>query len=221
MQPFQGDFFPMGEGICQRNLALVLSPFKLESWWVNDICCVNLSILNSNKMSHVIFFRSYVKTSTRLKHTQTQDKNLRVFFFIIIFSVSPAAYRGSQARGQIRAVAASLHHNQSNARSELRLRPTPQPEQCQIRAAPATYTTPHSNTGSLTHWVRPGKETASSWILVRLVISRWVTSGLPKPDTLIHWAGQGSNPPLHSDTSCCSWILNPLQELPERKSLNF
>ena len=40
------------------------------------------------------------------------------------------AYRGSQARGPIRAVDAGLHH--SNARSEPRLRPTPQLMACQI-----------------------------------------------------------------------------------------
>ena len=35
-----------------------------------------------------------------------------VCFFLVggLFSVSPAAYGSSQARGQIRAIAASLHH---------------------------------------------------------------------------------------------------------------
>ena len=46
---------------------------------------------------------------------------------------------------------------------ELQLEPPPQPHQ--IRAASATY----GNAGSLTHWVRPGIEPASSWILVRFV----------------------------------------------------
>ena len=32
-----------------------------------------------------------------------------------------------------------------------------------------TYTTVHGNAGSLTHWVRPGIEPMSSWILVRFV----------------------------------------------------
>jgi len=36
------------------------------------------------------------------------------------------AYRGSQARGLIGAVAAGLHHSHSNVGSELSLRPTPQ-----------------------------------------------------------------------------------------------
>ena len=47
--------------------------------------------------------------------------------------------------------------------------PTPQPQQCQIRATPATYTTAHSNAGSLTHWPRPGIEPVSSWILLGFV----------------------------------------------------
>ena len=37
------------------------------------------------------------------------------------------AHGGSQARGQIGAVAAGLYHSHSNARSEPHLQPTPQP----------------------------------------------------------------------------------------------
>ena len=37
------------------------------------------------------------------------------------------AYGGSQARSQIGATAAGLHHGRSKARSELRLQPIPQP----------------------------------------------------------------------------------------------
>ena len=42
------------------------------------------------------------------------------------FRAAPAAYGGSQARGLIGAVAASLRQSHSNARFELNLRPTPQ-----------------------------------------------------------------------------------------------
>ena len=51
----------------------------------------------------------------------------------------------------------------------------PQPLQCQIRAVSSTYTTSCSNAGSLTHWVRPGIEPTSSWILVRFVsaVTQW------------------------------------------------
>ena len=52
----------------------------------------------------------------------------------------------SQTRGQIRAVAAS-----------------------QSQAESATYTTAHSNAGSLPHRVGPGIESVSSWVRVRFI----------------------------------------------------
>ena len=55
--------------------------------------------------------------------------------------------------------------------SELKLRPTPQPQQHGIWTAGVTYATAWSNTGSLTHWVRPG---------IKTVISEW--SRLKKQD---------------------------------------
>ena len=55
------------------------------------------------------------------------------------------AYRGSLARGTIRAVAAGLHHSQSNVGSELHLQPTPQFK------------------------VRAGIEPTSSWMLVGFI----------------------------------------------------
>ena len=59
------------------------------------------------------------------------------------------AYRGSQARDPFGAVAAGQHHR--------------------IRAMSATYTTVHSNAGSLTHCMRSRIEPVSSWMLARLV----------------------------------------------------
>ena len=61
------------------------------------------------------------------------------FFFFCLSAISlaaPTAYGGSQARGPTEAVAAW---------------PMPLPQQQGIRATPATYTTAHGNTGSLTH----------------------------------------------------------------------
>ena len=51
-----------------------------------------------------------------------------VFYFILFcrFRATYTAYGGSQARGQIRAVAAGLHHSHNNAGSEPHPRPTPQ-----------------------------------------------------------------------------------------------
>ena len=53
-----------------------------------------------------------------------------------------------------------------------------QPQQRGIWAASATYTTAHSNTGSLTQWARPGMEPVSSWILARFV-NHWAMMGTP------------------------------------------
>ena len=58
-------------------------------------------------------------------------QELRIFIYLFIFNVlfcraSGAAYGSSQARGQIGATAASLHHSHSNIGSESRLQPVPQ-----------------------------------------------------------------------------------------------
>ena len=73
-----------------------------------------------------------------------------IFLSFCLFRAIPTAYGGSHARGLI----------------SCSLRPTPQPHQCRIQAASATYTTAHVNAGSLTHWVWPGiePETKPSWI---------------------------------------------------------
>ena len=50
------------------------------------------------------------------------------FFFFFFFRAAHVAYGSSQAKGQIRGIAASLNHiySNSNVGSEPRLRPTPQ-----------------------------------------------------------------------------------------------
>ena len=45
-------------------------------------------------------------------------------FYFCLFRATPVAHGSSQARSQIGAVAAGLHHSHSNARSEPCLRPT-------------------------------------------------------------------------------------------------
>ena len=59
-----------------------------------------------------------------------------------------------QARGQIRAPSASLRHSHCYHR---------------IWAVSATYTIAHSKARSLTQWVGPGIEPATSWILVGFI----------------------------------------------------
>ena len=94
-------------------------------------------------------------------------------FFCLLFRASLSAYGSSQARSQIRAAAAGLHHSHSNTGSEPRS---------------VTYTTAHGNAGSLTHRSRPGIEPESSWIwsglltaepqreLPNLALTSWVCS---------------------------------------------
>ena len=72
--------------------------------------------------------------------------SFRISGVFLLFRATSMAYGDSQARGQIRAVAAGLHQSHSNTA--------------------VTYTIAHSNAGSLTHWVRPGIEPATSWFLV-------------------------------------------------------
>ena len=50
-----------------------------------------------------------------------------IYLFVLIFRASPTAYGGSQASGQIRAVAADLGHSHSNAGSKPQLTATPDP----------------------------------------------------------------------------------------------
>ena len=47
-------------------------------------------------------------------------------FCVWLFRAAPTAYGGSQARGQIIATAAGLHHSHNHTRSEPCLQPTPQ-----------------------------------------------------------------------------------------------
>ena len=77
-----------------------------------------------------------------------------VFYLFFFFRATPVAYN-SQARGRIWAAAAGLCHSHSNMGSQPHLQPTRQ-------------LTVMSD-GSLTHWVRPGFEPASSRILVGFI----------------------------------------------------
>ena len=55
---------------------------------------------------------------TRRKKPSRNKDSENAFFFFLLFRDVPAAHGGSQARGQIRAIAAGLRHSHSNAGSE-------------------------------------------------------------------------------------------------------
>ena len=103
-------------------------------------------------------------------------------FFVFVFKcwAAPAAYGGSQARGQIGAAAANLHHSHSNVESEPHLQPTPQ-----LTAMPDPPPT------------KPGIEPGSSWILVGFVTTepQWeLLFGFFKFPSFIAWDGGNSIP---------------------------
>ena len=110
----------------------------------------------------------------KLAHPGTPPSNF--FFFFFFFLVFRAALEAhSQATGRIGAIATSLHHSQSNTLSEPHLQPTPQ-----LTAM----------LDSLTHWVRPGIEPKSSWILVGFVTVEPQQELPPNPIQLLELAYQ-------------------------------
>ena len=73
--------------------------------------------------------RGWKKFSTCLLYgSQPQIVYIYLYMFLsfIFLGPHPRHMGGSQARGQIRAIDASLHHSQSNVGSKLCLQPTPQ-----------------------------------------------------------------------------------------------
>ena len=88
-----------------------------------------------------------------------------LFFFLFLLGATPLAY-GSSRLG---------------AKLELQLL---EPQQ-QGNLSCICDTTAHSNTRSLTHWVRPGMEPASSWILVINLLSHNRNSFIDFPSTKV------------------------------------
>ena len=78
----------------------------------------------------------------------------------------------------------------------------PEPQQCQIRAASANYTTAPGNARSLTHWARPGIEPTTSWFLVGFVSAAPGQEFLPYPFQYGHFLSQ----PLCRSHSTSFWI---------------
>ena len=70
------------------------------------------------------FFSIWAQKVNVLKLCSPCD--LLLSFFLVFFGAAPTVYGGSQARGGIRAAAASLHSSHSNSGSEPCLRPTAQ-----------------------------------------------------------------------------------------------
>ena len=129
--------------------------------WCLDSSVFHTACLQEFTTLDLVTFSSDITSPTAL----LPRNELHFFFFwsTFFFRAAPAAYGGSQARGPIWATPVGLQHSHSNAGSEPHL---------------WTYTTAHSNAGSLTHWARPGIQPATSWFPVRFV-NRWATMGIP------------------------------------------
>ena len=100
--------------------------------------------------------------SSSYRRVQVQEKNFLfwcVYFYFILFLLLCCVFLGPH-----------LQHMEVPRRGinqSCSCRPTPQLQQHQIWAESETYTTAHSNAGSLTCWVRPGIEPSTSWLLVQ------------------------------------------------------
>ena len=135
--------FRMGIELTQHNLfSYVLLGCFIFKFWKSF-----LKNLNAGSLSDMWFANVFSQCMPCLLIFIVSSSEQKFFFlsFFCIFRAVPMAYVGSQARGPVRAVNASLHQSHSNMGSE------PHP----------TYTTAHSNVGSLTHWVRPGIKSVS------------------------------------------------------------
>ena len=84
-------------------------------------------------------------------YSLSKDYYYYYYYCFAFCRAAPAAYGSSENRGWIWATAAGLYHSHSHARSKPHLQPTSQ-----------LMTTPDN----LTHWVGPGIEHVSSWLLV-------------------------------------------------------
>ena len=125
-----------------------------------------------NPSPHFSFWFSIIKQMLNvLFHLYLLQNEFLLAVFVCLFVLSFCHFLG-RSRGIWSFP--GLGSNQSCS-----CQPTPEPQQLGIRAMSATYTTAHSNVGSLTHWARPGIEPTTSWFLVRFV-NHWVTTGTPR-----------------------------------------
>ena len=104
---------------------------KLKEYVVTALC---LGLVGSLFSSNLFFSYSSPLLEGNMLCIMAMENNVFIFIFFIflLFRAADAAYGSSQVRGQIRAVADSLHHSNSNTRSEPCLQPIPHSWQCQI-----------------------------------------------------------------------------------------
>ena len=85
-----------------------------------------LRLLNCFFLLFSLFLPYLVSFGFTIEHLAAVFVHFYFFLFVfLLLRAAGAAYEGSQARGRIRAAAASLPHSHRNGRSELCLQPTP------------------------------------------------------------------------------------------------
>ena len=80
----------------------------------------------SGKKSETLKFSTEHRTELLTEALVSTIQVYTLNFSLCLFRTAPATYGSSQARGQIRTVAASLHHSHGNSGSETCRQPTPQ-----------------------------------------------------------------------------------------------
>ena len=100
------------------QIPLVSSLVK-DSWILLSSFCIQLSA-----KSYGFFGLKYMK---KVRHHRNMQLKTEYFIYLFFVFLEPhPQHMGSQARGQIGAVATGLHHSHSNARSKMHLQNTPQ-----------------------------------------------------------------------------------------------
>ena len=91
----------------------------------SEFCCQQgaFNLVYQGEDRDEVLYRSNMSV-LQLKVSKSHE--ITIVIIILLFRATPKTYRGSQARGLIRATAASLRHSHSNAWSEPQLWPTPQ-----------------------------------------------------------------------------------------------
>ena len=121
--------------LSENQTCKVSSIFSLmsaqESGHLNPGCSLkrmgnDQSLIFFNSKHFLAFAHYLTHIYLYINKINEQDLSDGFFFFFGLFRATLVAYGGSQARDQIRAIVAGLHHSHSNTRSEPRLRPTPQ-----------------------------------------------------------------------------------------------
>ena len=89
------------------------------SWYVNDIKYLNRKSQNKYSTFAAFLLSLYIINEQTLN--ERFEEVLFLFFFVCLCRAALAAYGCSQARGPVRAVAASLSQGHSNVGSKLHL----------------------------------------------------------------------------------------------------